>query len=381
MKDKKLKILITSSSYLPNIGGIENSLYYLAKAAENDDVTIVASDNIVHVEDKDERPALNCKIIRYKLPNNKNPLLRVLMNWKNAFKAYRNIKREGCDLVISRYHFNTLLCYLAGLKNINFLVPGVVKYQDSLQLVNKKDRSFKRKISYHYNQLLQYLALRVSDRVFVFSENMELQVNSVCKGCETIRTAPGVDTDKFFFTEEKDRKAINLLTISRINSAKNIEMAVEALQFLPEEFTLIIVGDGPTRSQLESLAAKLEIVHRVHFEGAQTDVVKYYSKAHLFLLPSVYEPFGQTILEASSCGLPTVAFDSSIVNTATRDILGELGCYAKELSAQSYAEAIEEGYRVFYVDLVKSCSDLRKLVVNNYSWSELYSTLTRKTML
>ncbi|MBE0472338.1 MAG: hypothetical protein IBX55_22865 [Methyloprofundus sp.] len=95
---KKLKVLITSSSYLPNIGGIENSLYYLAKAGENDDVTIVASDNIVHVEDKDERPDFNCKIIRYHLPHNKNPILRVFFNWKNAFATYRKVKKEGCDL-------------------------------------------------------------------------------------------------------------------------------------------------------------------------------------------------------------------------------------------------------------------------------------------
>ena len=374
---KKLKVLITSSSYLPNIGGIENSLYYLAKAGENDDVTIVASDSVVHVEDKDERPSLNCKIIRYHLPNNRNPILRVFLNWKNAFATYRKVKKEGCDLVISRYHFNTIICFLAGLKNINFVVPGVVKYQDSTQLLNKNDLSFKRKLSYRYNQLLQFFALKVSDRVFVFSENMEQQVKSVCKNCKTIRTAPGVDTDKFYFTEEKTNKSVNLLTVSRLNSAKNIEMAIESLQYLAQEYHLTIVGDGAIKSQLVELAANLKLIDRVHFEGAQTDVVKYYTQAHLFLLPSVYEPFGQTILEASSCGLPTVAFDQSIVNTATRDILGELGCYANALTPKNYANAIRQAHKDFYLNKERSRKKLRELVRKNYSWSFVYKFITQ----
>ncbi|ELZ5773643.1 glycosyltransferase family 4 protein [Vibrio metschnikovii] len=374
---KKLKVLITSSSYLPNIGGIENSLYYLAKAGENDDVTIVASDNVDYVEDNDERPGLNCNIFRYHLPNNKNPIFRVFLNWKNALAAYRKVKKEGCDLVISRYHFNTIICYLAGLKNINFVVPGVVKYQDSTQLLDKNDQSLKRRLSYRYNLLLQYVALKVSDRVFVFSENMEQQVKSVYKNCKTIRTAPGVDTDKFYFTEEKTNKSVNLLTVSRLNAAKNIEMAIESLQFLPEEYHLTIVGDGPIKNQLEELAVYLKLIDRVHFEGAQTDVVKYYTQAHLFLLPSVYEPFGQTILEASSCGLPTVAFDSNIVNTATKDILGELGCYADELDSKNYANAIRQAYKDFYLNKERSRQELRDWMSKNYSWEALYKKLLR----
>ncbi len=42
------KVLITSNLYLPNIGGIENSLYYLAKSGiqSGDDITIITSDII-----------------------------------------------------------------------------------------------------------------------------------------------------------------------------------------------------------------------------------------------------------------------------------------------------------------------------------------------
>jgi hypothetical protein len=55
---RKLKILITSSSYLPNIGGIENSLYYLAKAGKYDDVTIVTGDKVLKVNGNYQRTLL-----------------------------------------------------------------------------------------------------------------------------------------------------------------------------------------------------------------------------------------------------------------------------------------------------------------------------------
>lgn len=373
---KKLKVLITSASYLPNIGGVENSLYYLARAGESDDVIIVASDDIVYVEDKNERPKLNCKIIRYHVPRNKNAILRLFLNWKNAFTTYKDLKKYDYDVVISRYHFNTVISYLAGLRNINFVVPGVVKYQDSKNLVNNNDEKIRKKISYRYNKLMQYIALKVSDRVFVFSENMEQQVKAVCKSCKIIRTLPGVDTDEFCFDEEKPKYKINLLTVSRLNHAKNIEMAIESLRYLPEEYNLTIVGDGPIKRDLIELSKSLQLKNRINFEGAKNNVLKYYKNTHIFLLPSIYEPFGQTILEAASCGVPVVSFDKSIVNTATYEILGSYGVYADKLDAEVYSEAISNAYVAYYCKDENLRIRIREHIKNKYSWSRLYHHIT-----
>lgn len=369
---RNLKVLITSSSYLPNIGGVENSIYYLAKAGESDDVIIVASDDVIYVEDKNERPKINCRIIRYHLPRNINPILRLFLNWRNAYRTYKDIKNIGCDVVISRYHFNTVISYLAGLRNINFVVPGVVKYQDKKNLVNKNDYTLKRNLSYSYNILMQYIALKVSDRVFVFSENMEQQVKSICKSCKAIRALPGIDTDEFHFDDGKSKDKINLLTISRLNHAKNIEMAIESLQYLPEEYNLTIVGDGPIKKDLIGLAESLQLTNRINFEGAKNNVLEYYQNAHIFLLPSIYEPFGQTILEAGSCGLPIVSFNKSIVNTATCDILGSYGVYAYKLDAKSYSEAINNAYMKYYCENKNLRICIREHIKINYSWTTLY---------
>jgi 1,2-diacylglycerol 3-alpha-glucosyltransferase len=373
---RKLKVLITSSSYLPNIGGIENSLYYLARAGKDDDVTIVTGDKVSKINGNDYRIPLNCRIIKYKSKISRNSFLNAIYIWVSAFKAYRQIALGGCDVVITRYHFNTLLCYLAGLRNIKFLVPGLVKHQASSKNLNKLDSSIKSRLSYLYNQLIQYIAFRVSDEIYVFSTSMAEQVKSVYGKCKIIREQPGVDTERFAFTANKSIESINLLVLSRLNHAKNIEMAIEAISYLPEIYRLKIVGDGPILNQLIELTARLNLVHRIIFEGSHTEVVKFYAEAHLFLLPSVYEPFGQTILEASSCGVPTVSFDQSLVDTATNDILCGFGTYAIQMTAFEYAKAIKYAYSSYYLLQERSRLDLRNFICARYTWDGLYFQIT-----
>ncbi len=376
------KVLITSSSYLPNIGGIENSLYYLAKAGANDNVIIVTSD-VININDDyaSNKEKLNCQVIRYKVPKNKNRILKTLESWINAFKLYKQVRKKAYEIVISRYHLNTLLCFFAGLRNINYIVPGVVKYQSALEHSSSHSNKIVKKISYYFNQFIQNFAFKVSNKVFVFSETMAEQIHSIDKSCCVIKTSPGIDFERFNFVENENEKetVVNLLIVARLTGSKNVELAIESLLYLPDDYQLTIVGDGVLYEELKSLATKLNLQDRIIFEGAQSDVVKYYNKAHIFLLPSIYESFGQTLLEASSCGIPAVAFHSSVVKTATVDILGEYGIYANDLNPKSYSEAILKAYQTYYEDKKISRQDLRNYIITKYSWTNLYNKIVNES--
>jgi glycosyltransferase involved in cell wall biosynthesis len=58
----------------------------------------------------------------------------------------------------------------------------------------------------------------------------------------------------------------------------------------------------PYLGQIEALG----LVDRVRWNGAQSDVAPWYAAADLLVLPTVYEPFGNVIVEALACGLPVV---------------------------------------------------------------------------
>lgn len=68
---------------------------------------------------------------------------------------------------------------------------------------------------------------------------------------------------------------------------------------------LWVVGKGKRRSFLEF--AEEGVRDRVHFLDPVDDVEKYYAAADLFILPSIYEPFGNVYLEALASGLPVIA--------------------------------------------------------------------------
>src|SRR5277367_3956269 len=74
---------------------------------------------------------------------------------------------------------------------------------------------------------------------------------------------------------------------------------------------LVIAGEGPLRSDLESEAATLGIAARVRFLGFvnQSQLPAVYTSADLMVLPSEYEPFAVVVNEAMCCGCPVASSD------------------------------------------------------------------------
>jgi len=70
---------------------------------------------------------------------------------------------------------------------------------------------------------------------------------------------------------------------------------------------LLLVGDGPDRSECERLCRELNICEHVKFLGKQDGLVEILNSADLFLIPSQSESFGLAALEAMSCGLPVIS--------------------------------------------------------------------------
>ena len=70
---------------------------------------------------------------------------------------------------------------------------------------------------------------------------------------------------------------------------------------------LLIIGDGPLRSELESLASNLP---NVHFLGSVSDIRSALRCLDLFVLPSINEGFGIAIIEAMAAGVPVISTHS-----------------------------------------------------------------------
>ena len=87
--------------------------------------------------------------------------------------------------------------------------------------------------------------------------------------------------------------------------------------------TLIIIGDGPLRADLETQARDLKVDQNVLFLGERSDVIELLSVLDIFVLPSVSEGMPITILEAMVAAKPVVATKVGGIPELIRD--GETG--------------------------------------------------------
>jgi len=136
---------------------------------------------------------------------------------------------------------------------------------------------------------------------------------------------PGVDTKRFRPLEEgeQDRKLDVpdnfVFALSRIDSNKGLDYLIRAFAEISKATDAsLVIGGGSKNPEAHEIAVKsglLEMVEslglrdRVLFTGYVPDELldSYYRMARVFVLPSKYEPFGMTVLEAMACGTAVVA--------------------------------------------------------------------------
>ncbi|MFV1967372.1 MAG: glycosyltransferase [Pirellulaceae bacterium] len=90
---------------------------------------------------------------------------------------------------------------------------------------------------------------------------------------------------------------------------KDLIWSAELLRATRDDTHLLILGDGPQRERLERYAEQVEVPHRVHFLGQQSDVRRWLAHLDCFWLGSGYEGQSNGLMEAMLAGVPCVATD------------------------------------------------------------------------
>jgi glycosyltransferase involved in cell wall biosynthesis len=135
--------------------------------------------------------------------------------------------------------------------------------------------------------------------------------------------------------------------LNRLVPAKGPPVALEAVERLPADCALRIVGDGPLRPALQTEIARRGLQGRVSVEPPcpSTDVPDLLRSLDVVILPSLTTPrwkeqFGRVLVEAMACGIPVVGSDSGEIPR----VVGDAGLIVPEGDADALAEAIRSLY-------------------------------------
>jgi glycosyltransferase involved in cell wall biosynthesis len=98
-------------------------------------------------------------------------------------------------------------------------------------------------------------------------------------------------------------------TVATLRREKNLPRLLHAFAALKQRAGLVIAGDGPERTMLQSLAQSLGLAERVRFTGHVDNPAALYSGFDVFALSSDTEQMPLSVMEAMAAGLPVAATD------------------------------------------------------------------------
>ena len=136
----------------------------------------------------------------------------------------------------------------------------------------------------------------------------------------------------------------DIIYVGRLLAHKRVDLLLEALAELRgrhPKLSCLIVGSGPERERLRKLTATLMLEDYVTFTGevAEDSVYGLLKKSKVFVLPSIREGFGMSVLEALACGLPAVVVRAPY--SAAHEIVDDgVNGIVAEPSPRPLAEAI-----------------------------------------
>ena len=212
-----------------------------------------------------------------------------------------------------------------------------------------------------------------ADAIASTSRAMARQVRRLLPECGEVAITPfGIDTLRFA-PQPRVHDGLVIGTVKTLAPKYGIDVLLRAFALLVAEggarVSLVIVGGGPQREELESLATALGIGTQVLFVGAvpHAEVPQWLNRFDIYVAASRLdsESFGVAVLEASACGLPVVVSDAGGLPEVVAD--GETGLVVTREDPAALARALAR--------LVDSPLERRRLgdagrrhVVEHYEW-------------
>ncbi len=414
------------------IGGLSTHVYFLSKSLARRDVRVQIITCDFPTLPKDE--ILNGVYVTR--VNSSGISYRDFLLWTHNMNSL--MIEEACEILDSNrfdlIHAHDWMVGRAALKlKILYKLPLVTTIHSTeigrAEAVAAKSRMIQQDYQKVITNIEQRL-LNYSDRVISCSNYMSghikrtfnipaNKINLIPNGVDCLRFNPSTNIREQIMKSFRRRysipeRSVNskiILFVGRLVQEKGVHVLITAFEKLTHNkkisLNLIVVGEGPLRQRLMRKVEGLGLKKHVHFLGFvdDTTLISLYSSADIFVVPSLYEPFGIVALEAMSSRTPVVVSNvgglAEIVNDGITGLkfppgdadslaaaitrILEQPLLAESLTSKAYHESINE----YNWDLVaeKTLQTYNKLTVstdgipmaNSYSEEEEDEEITQSS--
>jgi glycosyltransferase involved in cell wall biosynthesis len=383
------RILIVAAYFYPHVGGTEKTVYKLSRRFVQKgyeiDILTCNTDRALPFEELDG-------IHIYRLPswNALNSVYPIPKPCPTSFKILRRLLRKNYDVINTQTRF--FLTSFLGLVFAKSKRTPVVHTERGAthSIVPNKVVDL---ISRAYDHSIGVMIVK-SARTNIGVSEAACEFLRHLGATTTQLVHDGIDTTIFKKKEDTNCRqklgisndAIVVAFVGRLIYAKGVQDLISAfsrVKATAPEVILLIVGDGPYKTNLENLAYQTKCASSILFLGQrnQDEVIDLLSATDIFVNPSYSEGLGISMIEAASIGLPIIATDvggtREIVTTdktgilvkagdvrqlaeelcrlrADRELRGKLGDNARMLVEQKFNwDKITEEYIKLYTSFVE----------------------------
>ncbi len=319
-----MKILRTIESFYPFMSGPANQAYMISKKLKEKNITssIFTTDYMAE-ESPSEEDYKGIPVRRFKV---KGKYLKYLYTpqMKKEFIRFRP------DLIHAHNYrsYQSEIAYKAA-KKLN--IPFIINTHGGLHGYKKITKGINKAPYWSYDLLGGKKHIKRSDAVIVSSNQEYGEALDFGVKKQKLHIVPmGIDVNDYRQSMRKrDDDKIVLLFVGRITKDRNLMPMLDALKDIDDRrISLRIVGGEARRTDTDRLgyldllrhtAAKYSI--NSVFTGPKygKDLINEYMNADIFIYTSVWENFGQTLLEAGAAGLPIISTRVGIAEDIVKD--------------------------------------------------------------
>ncbi|CEJ70995.1 N-acetylgalactosamine-N, N'-diacetylbacillosaminyl-diphospho-undecaprenol 4-alpha-N-acetylgalactosaminyltransferase [Chryseobacterium oranimense G311] len=195
------------------------------------------------------------------------------------------------------------LAKMIGNKNVKLIFTEHSTSNNRIE--NNKFKRIEKFIYSFYNKIIcitHGVKSKLIEKLDIPEEKLVVIENGI--NIQDIKNAPKANRIDFGYSEN-DRL---LIMVASFRPNKDQDTLIRTLSLLPNNYKLILVGDGGDRREIvKNLAKSLKVENRINFLGIRADVYSLLKMCDIAILSSHAEGFGLAAVESMVCGIPLVA--------------------------------------------------------------------------